>query len=780
MDRARIGILPAEKNKDGEIDFNEVARQEKVSCFSRYPALDYAAASMGKVKKMRKAVFCNRAGELLLLSFVFQMAFAMNTSARADTGSKNAHSGKMLNEVVVVGEKPRPYGPFLEPVSGTKINAGKKTSNIYLTEIPEITNNNYRQALSKTPGLLLSEETTPLFSLGYRGLAPDRAQFMQVMKDGVPIAADIVGYPEAYYTPLLQTVENIEFIRGGSALQYGTQPGGALNYRSWDPATDTKARLRTENVFGTDSYFSTYESFTGTIGPLGYYGYFHERQSNGFRKSNSDYEVIGSGVKATINQTSDSRLALNYDEYHEEHGEPGGLSLTSTTNPTYLQDRSFTTREHDRFRLERYYGVVSYEKEFSDETQLDAKVFGGHYRRYSKRQRTSGSAFGNLPSGANAGTNDIQEQDFYNVGWEERLRHTYELFGQEHTVSVGTLAYLSHSPREESRGAHPSADVGALRKSNERDIWYFAVFLEHLIQIGKLKITPGVRLEHIWQRVKEKFNLDKTSAPLAHEFEFDFVPLFGGGLSYELWKDIEAYANISQSYRPKLFAETVPTGTNQVVNGDLEPGKAVQYDFGLRGSPAPFFHWDADYFLLVFKDQVGTIGNSVQNVGDSLHQGMELAAEFDLAGALDRLNGQKYSEQYGSLSTFASLTLENAEFYAGPSDSFKAQYAPAYNFRTGVQYAWRDRIKVNLTGTFVGEHFADDSETANRFIPSYKIWDLTAEALLAKNVLDHVDVGLVGGINNIFDEEYYARITSSGIDPAYRRNLYGGVKVTVG
>src|SRR6476469_3767471 len=50
--------------------------------------------------------------------------------------------------------------PFLPVVQGTRINSGKKNSVIDLDEFPRIVNNNYRQALARTPGLLLSEETT--------------------------------------------------------------------------------------------------------------------------------------------------------------------------------------------------------------------------------------------------------------------------------------------------------------------------------------------------------------------------------------------------------------------------------------------------------------------------------------------------------------------------------------------------------------------------------------------------------------------------------------------
>ena len=92
-------------------------------------------------------------------------------------------------------------GPFLPEIQGARINAGKKTTILDFDGQPRINGNNYRQALAQAPGLVLSEETSPLVSIGYRGLEPHRAQFTQVLKDGIPIHADQFGYPEAYYTP---------------------------------------------------------------------------------------------------------------------------------------------------------------------------------------------------------------------------------------------------------------------------------------------------------------------------------------------------------------------------------------------------------------------------------------------------------------------------------------------------------------------------------------------------------------------------------------------------
>ncbi len=714
----------------------------------------------------------------LVRPLVFVLILSLFSVNEGLAVQKPTSSDPVTDEVLVAAKKPEERSNFLPDVQGTTINAGKKTSLLNFEELPPVTNNNYRQALAKTTGLNLSEETTPLVSIGSRGLAPDRAQYIQVMKDGIPIHADMFGYPEAYYTPPFQSIENIEYIRGGSALMYGPQPGGALNFITKQPDLDTPLRTYSENVFGSDNYFSTYNAATGTVGPMGYYAYFHERQGDGFRQTNSDFEVISSGVKVVLNQTSDSRLTFNYDEYHEEHGEPGGLSLSTTANPTYEQNRNFSTREHDRFRLERYYGSLIYEKEFSEDTQFDWRTYGGHYRRWSTRQR--GGGFGTVPTGAAAQTSDIQEQDFYNIGFEPRVRHDYELFGETHTLTAGTHTFLSHSPRVEGRTSNPMAESGIVRKEVFRGLWYLSVFLENLFRIGKLSITPGVRIENIWQRIHEEYNADKTTVPLADAKDHRAVPLFGLGIAYEIVKQVEAYINLSQSYRPKIFADSVPLGTNQVVDNDLSDGFAKQYDFGLRGEPFSFLSWDINYFILDFSDQVGTVGNTISNVGDAWHQGVELFTEVDIVGLYDFLNKSELENRIGSFSPFIALTLLDAEFDQGPNKGKSPQYAPDYLLRFGSTYNFKDRVKISILSTFVDDQYADDALTPNRLVPSYKVWDLTGEVVLVKDAWDAFDLSLFGGVNNLFDENYYARVTSAGIDPANDRNVYGGFKISLG
>jgi len=305
---------------------------------------------------------------------------------------------------------------------------------------------------------------------------------------------------------------------------------------------------------------------------------------------------------------------------------------------------------------------------------------------------------------------------------------------------------------------------------------YLSVFAEHLFRSGLLSITPGVRLEHIWQHVKEHVNADKTAAgtPLTEADEFDFVPLFGIGAAYDVAPQTQLYSNLSQAYRPKIFTQAVPTGATNVINNDLEEGKSWLFDVGARGRPWNVLSWDVSYFLMKFYDQIGTSGNTIENVGDALHQGLEFAAEVDLVGLYDVTHGTTVRDRLGSISPFFNLMLLDATFTEGPQDGKTPQYAPQYTMRFGTQYRFKDRVKLSLSSTFVDDHFADDSNLANRTVPSYKVWDLTGEVAVWKEHLT-----LVGGINNLFDERYYARIRSDGIDPAYERNVYGGIQVGV-
>jgi Fe(3+) dicitrate transport protein len=709
--------------------------------------------------------------------------------------------------VVVTGSfdiYPVPY-PALPPVEGTRINAGKKTSFVKPQEFPTFSGNDYREVMATTPGIIVSEEPqSPIINFGYRGLNSQRSEFMQVLKDGVSIKNEQFGFPESHYTPILDAVQRIELIRAGAALQFGPQPGGAINFVMKMPRQDAPFHFTTKNVFGSYDYYRNYTEIDGTVGSLGYYFYYDHRQQEGFREANSDYNLNGGSPRLVWDVTSDSRFILTLDAYDEEHGEPGGLRRRETINPpnsVFVEDnRTATTRFFDRFRLERYYAMLEYQKFFSERTQLDIKAFGGYLTRWSKRQR--GGGFGTLPSGPDANTDSIQLRSDYTEGLDARVRHDYNLFNDVSTIAGGIYFYHALQDRRDERGSTPDAEHGMLRNLNTGETWDGAIFAENRFHFGRLSIVPGMRLEFLQQSVDEEVNV---SNPLHSQSDFNFVPLFGLGLDYVLIEGqqivpappvaggkgaeaknppapivttggpprVELYGTISQAYRPITYGELVPTGASSVVNGNLKEGDSLQFEYGVRGKPFPYLNFDIGGFYFTFDDQVGEVilpngFTSTSNVGDARYIGFEAAAELDV---LALINGGAPSP-YSNLLLYGNVTLLDAEFTSGPNSGKTPAYAPNYQVKTGAIYSYKDTFKLALLGTLVDDEFGDDGDSFEGFIPAYNVWDLTAEFKFWKG-----RAGVFAGIRNLFDEDYWGEVREEGIMPALPRNYYGGFEI---
>ena len=715
--------------------------------------------------------------------------------------------------VVVTGSPfdtyPVPY-PALPPVEGTRINAGKKTSFVEPAEFPTFAGNDYREVMATTPGILISEEpNSPIINIGYRGLNSQRSEFTQVLKDGVSIKNEQFGFPESHYTPILDAVERIELIRAGAALQFGPQPGGAINFVMKMPRQDAPFHFTTRNVFGSYEYYRNFTEVDGAVGPFGYYLYYDHRQQDGFRQANSDYDLNAGSARLLWDVTNDSRFILTFDAYNEEHGEPGGLRRREAVNPpnsVFIQDdRTASTRFFDRFTLDRYYGTLEYQKTFSDRAELDIKAFGGYLLRYSHRQR--GGGFGTLPSGGAAETDSIQWRWDWTEGVDARMRHDYDLFNDVSTFAGGVYFYHALQDRRDVRGETPdAARDGQLRNLNTGETWDGAIFAENRFKFGRLSIVPGMRLEFLNQSADEEFNFAKSSAnppePLGSQSDFNFVPLFGLGLGYVLVEGqpilsappvagakgaeaknppapivtgfhaprVELYGTVSQAYRPITYGELVPTGASSVVNGDLKEGKALQFEYGVRGKPFPFLNFDVGGFYFTFDDQVGEVilpngFTSTSNVGDARYIGFESATELDV---LSLINGGALSP-YGNLTVYANVTLLDAEFTSGPNDGKTPAYAPEYQVKTGAIYRYKDSFKLALLGTIVDDEFGDDGDSFEGFIPAYNVWDLTAEFRFWKG-----RAGVFAGIRNVFNENYWGEVREEGIMPALPRNYYGG------
>ncbi len=712
------------------------------------------------MKPITPSSFPRTAGPALAAAALLFLAIASH--ARSQSVSNPASKPKSdiateLPAVVITAEapeEPQVKIPYLPPVEGTKIYAGKKATSLNLQALPEVQTNNYSQAFAMTPGLLTTEESTPLVSYGYRGIgSPDRAQFMMVLQDGIPIAADPQGYPESYWMPPLESTQRIDFVRGGASLLYGPQPAGAINYVSLMPRTDRLFGMQSKHIFGSNNLYSTFNSIEGASGKWSWLGWFNYRSGDGFRSANNDFEVIAGRLKLIYQQATDTRWIFSLDAGSDRHGEPGGLTATA-----YNADRNQAVRQFDRFNLTRYVASAELQHKFSSQTELSVKAWAGAYDRWSRRQ-TGG--FGTVT----ALTNSIAQQQFYNAGIEPRIRHDYELWGGSHSLAAGMQFYMCHSPLTTANGTSPTDDIGTVTTDAQRDVIYGSFFMENKFTFGRLTITPGFRMELINQNVTVR-NIGVTTTQRDNS-KFDKQPLFGLGLSYDLGNETAVYANISQSYRATTFGQSLIPAAGGTAS-DVAPSQGWSYEIGIRGNPRPWFTYDSSFFLIDLDDKLGTAGVNIQSVGRSINYGWDGAVQFDVIGGLDALNGTQRGERLGALNLYGNISLLEARLSGGVNNGGTPQYAPPYMIRTGAIYKRKSGLKIAFLGTLMARHNGTDNADGRFDIPAYTTWDLTGEIPITKNF------SVLGGMNNVFDRQYYSLVTTSGIIPAIGRNFYVG------
>jgi Fe(3+) dicitrate transport protein len=182
--------------------------------------------------------------------------------------------------VVVTGEAiatPTPHDNFHEmrqhimpEVAGTKITVTKKATVIKLNEQPPLEDNDLQGLFLKAPGFLVTEQHTPgQFNFSYRGLGnPQESEFTLVLRDGLPLMSDWIGFPTLYYLPLPQAISEIEFIRGGNSLLFGPEPAPVVNFITKYPAPGSPWNFYTEQIGGAYGYYSTFNVIQEAMGPL--------------------------------------------------------------------------------------------------------------------------------------------------------------------------------------------------------------------------------------------------------------------------------------------------------------------------------------------------------------------------------------------------------------------------------------------------------------------------------------------------------------------------------
>ena len=703
---------------------------------------------------------------------------------------------EQLSEIVIDQQKQRIFGiKNLKSVEGTAIYEGKKTEVVLVDQlISNKASGNPRQAYAQVAGLNIyeTEDAGLQLNIGGRGLDPNRSANFNTRQNGYDISADVLGYPESYYTPSLEALDEIQVVRGAASLQYGTQFGGLVNFKLKDPNPTKKLELITRQGIGSFGLFNSFNSLSGTINKISYYTFFQYKKGDGFRP-NSDFDSKNLYAQVGYQFTDKTKLTFESTFLNYVAQQAGGLS-----DNQFAENPDFSNRPRNFFSVDWNLLNLKLEHKFSAKTNASINLFTLNASRKALGFRDRRTTI----EDNSINPRELIVDDFNNWGAEARLLTRYKLFGKSSVFLIGSKYYQSLNKSQQGIG--PSGIGEDFRFVNEdfsesslpESKFDFpnlnvSLFGENIYKLSPtFSITPGFRLEYINTESDGSFVrkpvdgngnvLERITTPENRTNDRTFL-LLGAGFSYKPSNQLEAFANFSQNYRSVTFNDIRIVSPGFRVDPNISDETGYTADLGIRGSISDFFRYDVSVFSLFYDDRIGqsivrendTEAPTVRsNQGTARIIGLESLLTVNFSNWLFPEKKQFHWQHF--LNT-AYTTSEYTESDRNEIVGNMVEFIPEWNIKTGLELGYKN-IKSSLQYTYISSQFTDatnaeaiPSSSIRGEIPAYSVMDFSLE-------YNHKKWTLETGINNILNERYFTRRATGypgpGIIPSAPVNYY--------
>jgi len=695
-----------------------------------------------------------------------------------------------LDSVTVTDTRPK----HLPDVSGTNIFAGKKTFSI----IPDagkanLANNSARMIFAQVPGVNVWEMDGAglQINIGTRGTDTHRSIETNMRQNGYNTNSDIFGYPEDHYTPPFQGISEIQIVRGAAALQFGSQFGGMVNYKMKEGDTTKVFGVESDQTTGSNRFFDSYNAVGGKSGKWSYYAYVSDRSGDGWRPDAAfNYQAYYANVKYQFNDKGSIALQFSRTDYRQQIA--GGL-----TDAQFDADNRQSTRFRNFFNPEINIPALFFNYNLDNHTKLEVITNA----LIGQRNSVQFIANPNVPDTVNTKLNtynprQVDRDYYYAFTTEARLLHSYQLGDLTSTFTAGVRFFEEHTQRRQKGVGTTGSDFDlSLVQPYGIDLRLhttnYAAFAENIFQVTpKFSITPGFRVEDI--------QTDMRGAIINQTFPVSFqqtrnFPLFGTGLQYQVTASSQFYGNISQAYRPYIYANVTPADQLGVINPNLKDSRGYDADLGYRGNVKNIFNYDFSAYYVYYGNRVGTLTeiNSsnvsylyTTNIGNAVAKGVEAYTEVSL---LRSFNDGASSD----VRLFNSLAYDHARYISGSiSQSGKnvslvgnyAEGTPDWIERAGLTFL-NKHISSTLQFSYVSKNYSDANNTvfnptgASGLVPAYHVFDWAFNYSFLKRY--HISAS----VNNLFNAKYFTRrinmYPGPGILPADGRtfNIGFGIKI---
>ncbi len=716
-----------------------------------------------------------------------------------------------LNHVVVSAKREELFAlKRFSDVEGTSIFASRKTERIMMQDmVANLAVNNPRQLFSRVAGINAYESSDGglQLNIGSRGLDPNRTSNFNTRQNGYDISADVLGYPESYYTPPSEAIEEIHIIRGAASLQYGSQFGGLVNFKLKHLPEYSDLEIITRQTFGSFGLFNSFNSVGFRAGKTSFYGVLNYKSGSGYR-ANSEYESKYAFASFRHQLSKKVSIGLESTYYNYIAQQAGGL-----TDSQFESNPKLSVRSRNWFLVDWKLMALTFDYKPSPKTSFSTKLYHLDAQRKAVGFRGSPLDPNSNPiteldernsNGEYITPRDLIIGEFNNFGIESRFLQNYKFGNQNHlknSLLLGFKYYQSNNSSVQGPGSLGISDDFNFANSdfpdypNQSSFKFpnrnLAIFNENIYRLTQnISFTAGLRYEFIKTQSEgnyTKIAFDNAGNALETEDLNDnrtlrrsFL-LYGIGLSYKTSVTSEIYTNFSKNYRSVTFNDIRVVNPGFIIDPGIMDESGYTIDLSYRGRHNNYLSWELGTFYVIYKDRIGIVfddrANRVRkNIGRAEIAGIESLFQFNIR--------KLYLPNHSNLKLdfFSNLVFTKAEYTKSEEVNVvgkQVEFVPEYNLKLGFNIGYKNFI-LSSQLTHLSRQFTDVQNSEKAIsgdsregiigpIPSYTVADISMKFIYKSFTIE-------AGVNNLLGENYFTQRATGypgpGIIPSFPRNYY--------
>ena len=652
-------------------------------------------------------------------------------------------------------------------------------------------------------------------SIGIRGLNPRRSSRVLILEDGIPIQPALYVYPNMYYNPPADRIDQIEVIKGSGTILYGPQTmGGVINYFTRRPRSDYGGIIKFTG--GENGYGSLFTE----IGGWGNDKYKPELQllykkGDGFRQNNG-FEQVNGTLKLNVrnSSTKNTYMKLNFNY------ENSNATYTGLTQWSFENNPRFNPKEDDDFTVYRLAFDLMQSEKLSSSLLKNTTVFASYFDRRWWRENdifVKSSDLGlespdaqpyyspfDLARVGNDKDNFGILRTFYVLGLERSYKMQHQAFGHQSKMEIGWRIYWERFVDDRKtgftsdsvfatdaregvyfRGSGDSLEI--LGTSHHYETMALSGFLSESIDLGSWSFRPGVRLE-----LFEQERVDRMQGSI-YQDKTIFVLLPGVAFSKSI-AGMNLFGGVHRGFTPPSSGalKILNFGENLDNSGlDLDAEKSWNKELGIRGMLSLIEYEFAGFHIDIENLVAAGRGTAFKNLGKVTSQGIEARMGITLSQISLLLPDLNVSY------AFLSTEVKDATIISNVSGSFGSEisingnelpYSPNHTLTAGLEFKPVTNLRLRTDFRFVSKSYTDfeNIETFDQIgvtgpIPEYSILNVSGSYQFnqsfkvffsGKNITDEVYIGSRLHSNPGQKE---ANI-SSGIIPGPRRQVNLGLE----